>query len=153
MLAFPRLIFLVLVAVATVLSACNKDIVDPPGAGVVVVPAGPATVRTGTMRPQGGVPSSGTLALERDASGTEYVRFDASFRTDFHTGSLGVYLAKSDELVRVQRAASAANVLRVGTITRDGAQTLAIPGSSTGFTHVIIHCDPAQYNFGAALLQ
>ena len=103
--------------------------------------------------PQGGVPSSGTVALVRDAAGAEFVRFNANFRTDFHTGSLGVYLAKSDGLVRVQRAADPANVLRVGTITRDGAQTLAFPGSANGFTHVIIHCDPAQYNFGAARLQ
>lgn len=118
-----------------------------------VVAPGPATLRTGTMLPQGGVPSSGTLAIVRDAAGQESVRFDASFRTDFHTGSLGVYLAKSDALIRVQRAANPSNVLRVGTITVDGAQTLAIPGSATGFTHVIIHCDPAMYNFGAASLQ
>ncbi|MGY3091355.1 hypothetical protein ACVWYF_004421 [Hymenobacter sp. UYAg731] len=118
-----------------------------------VVAPGPTTLRTGTMMAQGGVMSGGSLALERDAAGTEFVRFNADFRTDFHTGSLGVYLAKSDGLVRVQVAANPANVVRVGTITRDGAQTLAIPGSATGFTHVIIHCDAAQYNFGAALMQ
>ena len=118
-----------------------------------VVPPGPVTLRTGTMMPQGGVPSSGTVTIERDAAGVESVRFAANFRTDFHTGSLGVYLAKSDGLVRVQRAADPTNVVRVGTITRDGAQSLAITGSSTGYSHVIIHCDPAQYNFGAAFLQ
>jgi hypothetical protein len=105
------------------------------------------------MLPQGGVPSSGTLAIDRDAAGVESVRFDANFRTDFHTGSLGVYLAMSSASIRSQRLANPNNVLRIGTITRDGAQSLAIPGSSTGFTHVIIHCDPAQYNFGAAQLQ
>ena len=114
---------------------------------------GPVTLRTGAMMPQGGIASSGTVTIERDANGAELVRFAANFRTDFHTGSLGVYLAKSDDLVRVQRAANPTNVVRVGTITRDGAQTLAITGSSTGYSHVIIHCDPAMYNFGAALLQ
>lgn len=118
-----------------------------------VVAPGPTILRMGPMLPQGGVPSSGTVYLERDAAGTESIRFDANFRTDFHTGSLGVYLAKSDGLVRVQRAANPANVVRVGTITRDGAQLLAVAGSTTGFTHIIIHCDAAQYNFGAALLQ
>ena len=118
-----------------------------------VVAPGPATLRTGPMMPQGGVPSSGTVSIERDAMGAESVRFAANFRTDFHTGSLGVYLAKSDALVRVQRAANPTNVVRIGTITRDGAQVLAIAGSATGYSHVIIHCDPAQYNFGAALLQ
>jgi hypothetical protein len=139
-------------------STGNLTVVTPTGtatsatAFVVGLP-GPATLRTGTMMSQGGVPSSGTLAIERDAAGAEFVRFDASFRTDFHTGSLGVYLAMSSAAIRSQRTANPANVLRVGTITRDGAQTLAIPGSATGFTHVIIHCDPAMYNFGAALLQ
>ncbi|SMB99454.1 hypothetical protein SAMN00120144_0202 [Hymenobacter roseosalivarius DSM 11622] len=118
-----------------------------------VVVAGPSTLRTGTMMPQGGVPSSGTLAIDRNAAGTEFVRFDANFRTDFHTGSLGVYLALSSASIRSQRTANPNNVLRVGTITREGAQTLAIPGSAAGFTHVIIHCDPAQINFGAAQLQ
>ena len=118
-----------------------------------VVAPGPVTLRTGPVMPQGGVPSSGTVSIERDATGGESVRFAANFRTDFHTGSLGVYLAQSDALVRVQRAANPASVVRVGTIVRDGAQTLAIPGNATGFSHVIIHCDAAQYNFGAALLQ
>lgn len=118
-----------------------------------VVPAGPVVLRTGPMLPQGGVLSSGTVTIERDAAGAELVRFAANFRTDFHTGSLGVYLAKSDGLVRVQRAANATNVVRVGTIVRDGAQALAIPGSAAGYSHVIIHCDAAMYNFGAALVQ
>lgn len=118
-----------------------------------VVPPGPTVLRTGTMQSQGGVPSSGTVSIERDAAGVEYVRFHADFDTDFHLGTLGVFLAKSDALIRVQEAASPSNVLRVATINRDGAMTLPIPGSATGFTHVIIHCDAARYNFGAALLQ
>lgn len=146
------------VAAGTPVSSGVLAVITPAGtatsttAFAVVLP-GPTTLRTGVMLPQGGVPSSGTLAIVRDGAGVESVRFDASFRTDFHTGSLGVYLAKSDALIRVQRAANASNVLRVGTITVDGAQTLTIPGSATGFTHVIIHCDPAMYNFGAASLQ
>ncbi|MBD2767612.1 hypothetical protein IC235_06875 [Hymenobacter sp. BT664] len=149
---------LLLLAGAAGLAACNKEIVGPPGSGTTApaptTPApGTAMVRTGTMQPQGGVPSSGTVSIERDANGAELVRFAANFRTDFHTGSLGVYLAKSDALVRVQRAADPANVLRVGTIVVDGAQTLPITGGSAGYTHVIIHCDLAMYNFGAALVR
>jgi len=152
---------LLLLVFAAGISACNKEVVDPaagpktspPTTPAPTPPGAPTGLRTGTMLPQGGVPSSGMVAIERNAAGQEFVRFEANFRTDFHTGSLGVYLAKSDGLVRVQRNADPTNVLRVGTITRDGAQTLAIPGSATGFTHVIIHCDPAMYNFGAAQLQ
>ncbi|SMB87182.1 hypothetical protein SAMN00120144_1497 [Hymenobacter roseosalivarius DSM 11622] len=160
---FSRPAALVVAALTLGLSACNKEAMDPPAPMTAAAPAPPAppaaapgpalTLRTGTMLPQGGVPSGGTLAVERDADGIESVRFNADFRTDFHTGSLGVYLAKSSALIRVQRAADPGSVVRLGTITRDGAQTLVIPGSAAGFTHVIIHCDPAQYNFGAALLQ
>jgi hypothetical protein len=138
--------------------SCNKKVVEPDAGSPTAAPTtpgtpAPTTLRTGAMLPQGGVPSSGTVSIVRHADGKESVSFDTNFRTDFHTGSLGVYLALSDGLVRVQRAANPANVLRVGTITRDGAQTLAIPGSAAGFSHVIIHCDPAMYNFGAAQLQ
>ena len=118
-----------------------------------VTPPAPATLRTGTMTGQGGIASTGMLTIERDAAGMEAVRFAANFRTDFHTGSLGVYLAKSNAAIRSQRAADASNVVRVGTITRDGAQTLPITGSSADYPYLIIHCDPAQINFGAALLQ
>ncbi|MBO2008815.1 hypothetical protein [Hymenobacter negativus] len=141
-------------ALAIGLEACNKAVVEPPGSASAAEPAGTTNaLRTGTMQPQGGVASSGTATIERDAAGAEFVRFAANFRTDFHTGSLGVYLAKSDGLIRVQRAANSANVVRVGTIVVDGAQALAVSGSATGYSHVIIHCDPAMYNFGAALVQ
>ena len=81
------------------------------------------------------------------------MQFKSNFHSDFHIDSLGIYLAKSDDLVKNQRAASAANVLRVGTITQSGMQQLAVTGVSAGFTHLILHCDAAQYNFGAAALQ
>ena len=142
-----------LLAFSLVFSSCNKQAIDPTPVAETAKPVADVELRRGTMQSQGGVPSSGTVTLVRDAANVEYVRFEADFRTDFHTGSLGVYLAKSDGLVRVQRAADPANAVRVGTITKDGAQALAIAGSAAGFTHIIIHCDPAMYNFGAAQLQ
>ena len=105
------------------------------------------------MVAQGGVSSGGGVAVAKGSDGIEYVQFKADFHSDFHTGSLGIYLAKSDDLVRNQRAANPANVLRVGPITQSGAQQLAVMGMSAGFTHLILHCDAAQYNFGAAALQ
>ncbi len=142
-----------LLAFSLAFSGCNKKAIDPTPVTETAKPLADVELRRGAMQPQGGVPSTGTVTLVRDAANAEFVRFEADFRTDFHTGSLGVYLAKSDGLVRVQRAADPSNVVRVGTITKDGAQTLAIMGSAAGFTHVIIHCDPAMYNFGAALVQ
>ena len=142
-----------LAVIALALAACNKN-TDAP----IPVPTAPAgvsytTLRQGTVVAQGGVSSGGGVAVAKGSDGIEYVQFKADFHSDFHTGSLGIYLAKSDDLVRNQRAANPANVLRVGTITQSGAQQLAVTGMSAGFTHLILHCDAAQYNFGAAALQ
>ena len=139
--------------VSLLLAACNKNTDAPAPA-----PAAPAgitytTLRQGTVMAQGGVSSGGMVAVVKGSNGTEYVQFKADFHSDFHTGSLGIYLAKSNDLIRNQRAANSANVLRVGTITQSGMQQLAITGMSADFSHLILHCDAAQYNFGAAALQ
>ena len=141
---------LLLLAPALLLSACNKETAPP------AAPAGATltTLRSGTVVAQGGVSSGGTVAIVKNGSGDECVKFNANFHTDFHTGALGIYLAKSNDLIRNQRAANPGSVFRVDTITQSGAQLLPISGaSSAGFSHVILHCDPAQYNFGAAALQ
>ena len=147
---------LLLPALATttlILAACNKN-TDAP-APIPTAPAGVTytTLRQGTVMAQGGVSSGGGIAVVKGSDGSEYVQFKADFHSDFHTGSLGIYLAKSDGLVKNQRAANPTNVLRVGTITQSGAQQLAVTGMSAGFSHIILHCDAAQYNFGAAALQ
>ena len=140
-----------LLAAGLLLSACNKPTDEPTPA---TAPAGTfTTLRTGNVMAQGGVMSGGTVAIVKGADGPEYVQFNPDFHSDFHTGSLGIYLAKSNDLVRNQRALNPANVVRVGTITQSGAQRLPITGASAGFSHVVLHCDAAQYNFGAAALQ
>ncbi|GAA3963240.1 hypothetical protein [Hymenobacter antarcticus] len=147
-----RFLLPVLAALTLALGACNKS-VDAPTPAAPVAPAGTTTLRMGTVVAQGGVMSGGTLDIVKAPDGTEHIRFNTGFHSDFHTGSLGIYLAKSDDLIRNQRAANPANVLRVGTITQSGAQSLLITGTATGFSHVILHCDAAQYNFGAAALK
>ena len=151
-LPFPRLRPL-LAAAALLLAACNKN-TDAP-APAVAAPAGLTytTLRQGTVLAQGGVMSGGMVAVAKGSDGQEYVQFKSDFHSDFHTGSLGIYLAKSSDLIRNQRAANPANVLRVGTITQSGMQQLAVTGMSAGYSHLILHCDAAQYNFGAAALQ
>lgn len=150
---FLPLLLPALAAIALGLAACNKN-TDAP-APTPTAPAGVTytLLRQGTVMAQGGVSSGGGVAVVKGSDGLEYVQFKTDFHSDFHTGSLGIYLAKSSDLVRNQRAANPANVVRVGTITQSGAQQLAITGMSAGFSHVILHCDAAQYNFGAAALQ
>ena len=140
---------------ALLLSACNKGTSEPAPAAVTPPPAGTAytVVRSGTVMAQGGVASGGTVDIVKAANGAEFVRFNKDFYTDFHTGSLGNYLARSSDLIKNQRAADPGSVVRVGTITQSGAQLLPVSGTATGYSHVVLHCDPAQYNFGAAALQ
>ena len=151
---FPsRLLLTALAASTLAFASCNKNTDAPAPA-----PAAPAgvtysTLRQGTVMAQGGVSSGGQIAVAKGSDGIEYVQFKPDFHSDFHTGSLGIYLAKSSDLVKNQRATDPASVLRVGTITQSGAQQLAITGMSAGFSHIILHCDAAQYNFGAAALQ
>ena len=148
-----RMVLPGLAATALALAACNKNTDAPTPAPAAPAGVTYATLRQGTVQAQGGVSSGGQVAIAKGSDGSEYVQFKADFHSDFHTGSLGIYLAKSNELVKNQRAANPANVLRVGTITQSGAQQLAITGMSAGFSYVILHCDAAQYNFGAAALR
>ena len=151
---FPfRLLLTVLAASTLAFASCNKN--TDASAPAPAAPAGVtySTLRQGTVMAQGGVSSGGQIAVAKGSDGIEYVQFKPDFHSDFHTGSLGIYLAKSSDLVKNQRATDPASVLRVGTITQSGAQQLAITGMSAGFSHIILHCDAAQYNFGAAALQ
>lgn len=142
-----------LAAATLVLAGCNKNTDMPTPTPTAPAGISYTTLRQGTVQAQGGVSSGGQVAIAKGSDGHEYVQFKADFHSDFHTGSLGIYLAKSNDLVKNQRAASPANVLRVGTITQSGAQQLAITGMSADYSHLLLHCDAAQYNFGAAALQ
>lgn len=149
----PFSLFAPLLASLLLLAACNKNTDAPAPTTVAPVGITYTPLRQGTVVAQGGVSSGGGVAVVKGSDGNEYVQFKEDFHSDFHTGSLGIYLAKSNDLVRNQRAANPANVLRVGTITKSGMQQLAVTGMSAGYSHLILHCDAAQYNFGAAALQ
>ncbi|GAC1597412.1 MAG: hypothetical protein NVS3B25_22480 [Hymenobacter sp.] len=152
-LRFPSIGLPGLAVAVLLLGGCSKAS-DEPAPAATPPPAGTnyTVVRSGTVLAQGGVASGGTVDIVKASSGAELVRFNKDFFTDFHTGSLSIYLAKSSDQIRNQQAADPTSVVRVGTITQSGAQLLPITGSATGFSHLILHCDPAQYNFGAAAL-
>ena len=144
---------LVLLATGPALSSCSNSSPADPQPTPTTDPGVLTTLKTGSVVAQGGTNSRGTLLVARNAAGKELVRLNPDFVTEFHTGSLGVYLAKSGAGIREQRAASAANVLKVGVITQNGLQDLVYDGSHAGFTHVVFYCEAAQYNFGAAELK
>lgn len=140
---------------ATALVSCSKNDPEPQDNTVVAPDTSVTTLKTASVTAQGGTQSSGSLAIVRDETGKELVQLNEDFVTEFHTGSLGVYLAKSDGQVNAQQAAGAGNVLKVGTIVKNGKQFLEIPtkGAYTGFSHVVFYCEAARYNFAAAALK
>lgn len=118
---------------------------------VVAAPPPPAStiIRTGRFTGQNGYSAEGTLQIERSASGAETLKLDRNFRVSAGAGSISVWLTRSSGPV------NQANSLRVGTIMRvfSGEFSFPIPSQgSTGFTHVIVYCDPFRINFGAATL-
>ncbi|MBT9392508.1 DM13 domain-containing protein [Hymenobacter sp. NST-14] len=146
--------FALLLALAPALfSACSDN--DPePQIISSPDPVGTLTsLRTGSITPQNGTPTRGTLALVRDAQNQEFVQLNADFTSDFHTGTVTVYLAKADTRIGTQRAAAGSNVQVVGLVNKNGQQFLRLGGSSTGFSHVVFYCETAAINFGAAPLQ
>ena len=137
------------------LASCSKNDSTPAASTVTDPGTVVATLKTATVAAQGGTQSSGTLAIVRTAADKELVQLNDDFKTEFHTGSLGVYLAKSDANIKDQQAAGAGNVLKVGTIVMNGKQFLEIPtrGAYAGFSHVAFYCEAAKYNFAAAALK
>jgi len=148
--------FLLLLSLAPVtFSACSND--DDDAAPQVVSTRDPvgnlSSLKTGTITPQNGTPTRGTLAVVRDNQNQEFVQFNMDFTSDFHTGTVTVYLAKADTRIGAQRQATAANVKAVGFVNKNGKQFLRLDGSSAGFSHVVFYCETAEINFGAAPLQ
>lgn len=115
------------------------------------VPPPAATIlRVGTFSGQNGYVAQGTLQIERTSNGGELLRLNPNFRVSAGAGSITVWLARSSGPL------NASDSIRVGTITRtfSGEFTFPIPASgSSGFTHVIVYCDPFRINFGAAQLR
>lgn len=126
-----------------------ESAVSQPLAVAAVPPPTVTVIRTGRFAGQNGYIAEGTLQIERAPSGAETLKLDRSFRVSAGAGAISVWLARSSGPL------NPSNSLRVGTINRvfSGEFTFPIPSSgSSGFTHVIVYCDPFRINFGAAAL-
>ena len=136
-------------------TACSNDNNEPaPQTVSTPDPVGNlVSLKTGTIAPQNGTPTRGTLALVRDNQNQEFVQLNMDFTSDFHTGTVTVYLAKADTPLGTQRTAAASNVKAVSFVNKNGKQYLRLDGSSAGFSHLVFYCETAEINFGAAPLQ
>ncbi len=133
----------------TALGAGLESAVSEPFEVAPVPPPAPIVIRVGTFAGQNGYQAQGTLQIERAAGGAETLKLNSNFRVSAGAGAITVWLARSGGPL------NAANSVRVGLINRvfSGEFTFPIPSSgSSGFTHVIVYCDPFRINFGAAPL-
>ena len=122
-------------------------------------PVGTVTnLKTGTIARQNapGTPDTkGTLSIIQDSNSNQFVKLNSDFMSGFATGTVTVYLAKTMEEIKVQRngGATATNVQAIGFVQKNGEQYLKIAGSISGFTYLVLYCETAEVNFGAAQLK
>ena len=123
-------------------------------------PVGTTTaLRTGTLKAENGTPTVGMVSVVRDANSDEYVALADDFKSDFGTGTVAVYLAKSAANIKSQRTKAdgspngAGNVLAIGFLSKNGKQYLKLPTVSTGFSYLVLYCETVEINFGNAPLQ
>jgi hypothetical protein len=144
----------IVVAAVLVIGGCKKD--DPAPAQTIINngPVPPTTtLRTGTLVAENATPTAGMVSIVRDANNEEWISFASNFTSTFATGTVAVYLAKSNARIGSQRTLPpppVPNILSVGFVSMNGAQAIKIPGSSTGFSHVVLYCETAEINFGNA---
>ncbi|MES2734634.1 MAG: hypothetical protein V4714_22995 [Bacteroidota bacterium] len=114
------------------------------------------TLKTGSLARQNspGTPDTkGSLVVVKDAKNAEFLKLNADFQSGFATGTVAVYLAKSDGEIKAQRTAAASNIQAIGFVNKNGEQYLKVNGSSAGFTHIVLYCETAEVNFAAAPLK
>lgn len=144
-----------LIASAT---ACSKDTT------ATVMPAnGPigttTTLKSGNLKAENGTPTAGMVSVIRDSNNDEYVSVGSDFKSDFGTGTVAVYLAKTGANIKSQRTTSAGapnglgNVLAVGFVSKSGQQYLKVPAASGAYSYVLFYCETVEINFGNAPLQ
>lgn len=147
--------FSILAALLLVATSCKKETIiqfsDQP-VGTVT------NLKTGTIARQNapGTPDTkGTLSIIQDSNSSQFVKLNSDFMSGFATGTVTVYLAKTMEEIKVQRngGATATNVQAIGFVQKNGEQYLKIAGSISGFSYLVLYCETAEVNFGAAQLK
>lgn len=142
-----------LVACALAVAACSESTTTQPTPTDSNMPSGQTTtLRSGTITAENSTPTAGMVSIVRDAQNSEFISLGDNFVSDFHTGTVTIYLAKNAGNIGMQEAASASNVLKVAIVNKNGKQYFKIPGSSAGFPYVVFYCATARINFGNSAL-
>lgn len=121
--------------------------VNPPGGNTVTEPF--TVLKSGNFKGQNGYPASGTAELGKDSAGTFFTRLKSDFSTTFATGSVTLYLSKSQNLSLNQPG----SFIQLGVINTNGVHDFKLLTEPTSdFNFVIVWCAPASIQFGYAIL-
>ncbi len=142
-----------LAVISVMLSSCKSD---DPTTTFTSDPVGTQTsLKTGTLVNVDGPGTSGSLSIVKDSNATEFVKLNSDFMSGFATGTVVVYLAKTSESIKTQRAGgtTATNVKAVGFVNANGERYLKLPSTYVGYSYVVLYCETAEINFGYAELK
>lgn len=142
------------------LAACSKDDNNPTTQATTDGPAGATTtLRTGTLTAENGTPTAGTVSTIRDVNGVEWLQLGPDFKSDFGTGTVTAYLAKTGAGIKSQRTKAdgspngLGNVQAVGFVQKNGQQYLKLTSTAAPFSYVVMYCETVEINFGNAQLK
>ncbi len=149
-----NLIFLLLLmtSITFVTTSCNDD--DETTITDSSLPTGKFTAqRTGTFVAQNGTPTKGIAEVGTDEDGKQFVRFSNDFTTKLGTGTVTVYLSKS-QTIMFDAGKGNPNLRTVGFVDKNGELYLKMNTvAGNEFTHVVLWCASAAIPFGYAPLQ
>ncbi|MBN7818020.1 DcrB/PsbP domain-containing protein [Algoriphagus pacificus] len=133
-----------------VLAACsnssedmNPNIPDP--TTEVKVTANVMAIKTGTLNSQSGTNTKGMIEIVSDDAGKYFLRLGKDFVSDFHTGTVTVYLSTTNKL----KLSESGSFQLVSVVNQNGEHFFNLPNlPDSKFTHGIIWCGAAGIPFG-----
>lgn len=143
-----NILFVALLSIIGLVS-CKKDATTPTIIPTTTdQPVGAFTAqRSGSLVAQSGTPTKGTAQLGMDTKGTPFLKLGSDFKSDYHTGTVTLYMSKG-------AIYAASTVQLISAVGKDGEQYFKM-GAAAGsdFTHLIVWCGSAKIPFGNAELK
>ncbi|MBB6327400.1 PBP1b-binding outer membrane lipoprotein LpoB [Algoriphagus iocasae] len=137
-------------AVVLIITSCSStpDEMDPlsPDPVSKVDPVGVIlSIKEGMLMPQSGTNTTGMIELVSDEAGKYFLRLGNDFKSDFHTGTVTVYLSTSSKL----QLSESGSFQKVGIVNESGEHFFVLPNlPESKFSHGIIWCGAAGIPFG-----
>lgn len=139
------LILLVLVLAACSSSSDEMDPILPDPKTEVKVTGNVMAIKTGTLSARSGTNTKGMIEIVSDDAGKYFLRLGKDFVSDFHTGTVTVYLSTTNQL----KLSESGSFQLVSVVNENGEHFFNLPNlPDSKFTHGIIWCGAAGIPFG-----